>query len=150
MANTKALKTEVECYVRNELEKDFPGHTFAEKAMQLRKKRDGTFAIHKFDAVSEDNSIVANIKSHSWKTSGGKNPAGKIASIFQAIHFLGLVRAETRLLILTDKTTYNAFMVESDGKLPEGIETRLYELPAQLQKLVSEVQRKASEEMSAR
>lgn len=148
MADTSALKTEVERFVRGRLADDFPGHTFSERAIQLRKKRDGTLAVHKFDAVSEDNSIIASIKAHSWKTRGGNIPSGKIDAIFHSLYFLSLVSAKTKLLILTDKRTYDGFVKGSDGKVVEGIEIRLYELPRELQRVVEEVQRKASQEMS--
>ena len=69
MADTTMLKTKVEPFICEELEKSYPGHAFAPKAIPLRKKRDGTCATHEFDAVSDDTTIVASIKSHSWKTS---------------------------------------------------------------------------------
>ena len=68
MAKTVELKTQVEPFIRKGLEKSYPGHTFTEKALPLRRKKDGNYAVHNFDAVSEDNSIVASIKSFSTWT----------------------------------------------------------------------------------
>lgn len=147
MARTTELR-DVELFVRKELEKDYPGHTFTEKALPLRKKKGGTYAVHRFDAVSEDNSIVANIKSHSWLTSGGKRPAGKIGEIYESLYFLSLVEAKTKLLVLTDREAYEGFLQESDGKVAEDIEIKFCPLPPGLQLRVRRVQQKASQEMS--
>lgn len=148
MAKTVELRTQVEPFVRKELEKSYPGHTFTEKALPLRRKKDGNYAVHNFDAVSEDNSIVASIKSHSWLTSGGKRPAGKIGEIYESIYFLSLVNAKTKLLILTNGHAYEGFLRVSDGKIAEDIEIRLSPLPPELQLLCTNVQREASQEMS--
>lgn len=148
MAKTIELKTKVEPFVRKWLERDYPGHTFTEKTLPLRKKRDGTYAVHRFDAVSRDNTIVASIKSHSWKTSGGNLPSGKIGQIYQSLYFLELVNAETKLLILTDRETYEGFLAMSDGKVAEDIKISLCLLPPELQLSVTKVQQRASQEMS--
>jgi len=147
MAKTTEL-AEVERFVRKELEKDYPGHTFTEKALPLRKKRNGTHAVHRFDAVSEDNTIVASVKSHSWLTSGGRSPAGKIGQIYESLYFLSLVNAKTKLLVLTDRATYEGFLVKSEGKIAGDVEIKLYPLPPELQGLVNKVRQKASQEMS--
>lgn len=147
MAKTTELR-EVEVFVRKELERDYPGHGFTEKALPLRKKRDGTYAVHKFDAVSEDNSVVASIKSHSWLTSGGNLPSGKIGQIYESLYFLSLVDAKTKLLILTDREAYEGFLRVSEGKVAEGIEMKLCPLSQELQLLANKVHQKASQEMS--
>jgi len=147
MAKTTELR-EVEVFVRKELEKDYPGHTFTEKSLRLRKKRDDTYATHKFDAVSEDNTIVASIKSHSWLTSGGNLPSGKIGQIYQSLYFLSLVDAKTKLLVLTDREAYEGFLTVSNGRVAEDIEIKLCRLSPKLQALVNKVHQKASQEMS--
>jgi len=148
VAKTTELKTLVEPFIRKELERNYCGHTFAEKALPLRRKKDGNYAVHNFDAVSEDNSIVASIKSHSWLTSSGKRPAGKIGEIYESLYFLSLVNAKTKLLILTDREAYNGFLAVSNGKIGEGIDIKLYPLTPELQLLVEDIHRKASQEMS--
>ena len=139
VAKTVELKTIVEDYVRQELGKSYPGHKFQEKALPLRKKKDGTFAVHKFDAVSEDNTIVASIKSHSWLTSGGNLPSGKIGQIYQSLYFLNLTNARTKLLILTDRKAYDGFLKLCDGKIAEDIEIKVCQLTHELQQTVIEV-----------
>jgi hypothetical protein len=149
MAKTTELR-EVELFIRKELAKDYPGHTFTEKALPLRRKRDGTYAVHNFDAVCEDNTIVASIKSHSWLTSGGNLPSGKIGQIYQSLYFLSLVDAKTKLLILTNREAYEGFLRVSDGKVAEGIDIKFYRPSPKLQLRVKKVQQKASQEMSYR
>ena len=146
MAKTTELR-EVELFVREQLRKDYQGHTFTEKALRLRRKKDGSYSFHKFDAVSEDNTIVASIKCHSWLTSGGNLPAGKIGQIYQSLYLLSLVDAETKLLILTDRETYEGFLRVSDGKVAEGILIRFYPLSSELQRLLKNMHKKASQEM---
>ncbi len=147
MAKTIELK-EVERFIRKELAKDYSRHTFTEKKLPLREKRDGTYAVHNFDAVSEDKTIVASIKSHSWLTSGGNLPSGKIAQIYQSLYFLSLVYAKTKLLILTDREAHEGFLRVSDGKVAEDIEIKFYPLSPELQLSVKKVHQKASQEMS--
>ena len=147
MAKTTELR-EVELFVREQLGKDYPNHTFTEKPLRLRKKKDGSYAFHKFDAVSEDNAIVASIKSHSWLTSGGNLPSGKIGQIYQSLYLLSLVDAKTKLLILTDREAYEGFLEVSDGKVADDIEIKFCPLPPELQARVKKVQQKASQEMS--
>ena len=147
MAKTTELR-EVERFIRKELAKDYLGHAFTEKPLPLRKKRDGTYATHKFDAVSEDNTIVVSIKSHSWLTSGGNLPSGKIGQIYQSLYLLSLVDAKTKLLILTNREAYEGFLGVSDGKVADDIEIKFCPLSPQLQVRVTKVQQKASQEMS--
>ena len=146
MAKTTELR-EVELFVREQLGKDYPSHTFTEKPLRLRRKEAGSYAFHKFDAVSEDNTIVASIKSHSWLTSGGNLPSGKIGQIYQSLYFLSLVDANTKLLILTDREAYEGFLTVSDGKVAEGIEIKLCSLSPELQSLTDKMHREASREM---
>ena len=148
MAKTVEFKTKVEPFIRKKLEKSYPRHTFTPKKLPLRRKRDGTYAVHEFDAVSEDNSIVVSIKSHSWLTSGGNLPAGKIGQIYQSLYLLNLVDAKTKLLVFTNRETYEGFLAESDGKIAEDIETKFYPLPPELQGVVNKVHKRASKEMS--
>lgn len=148
MADTSYLKSKVEEFVRESLEVDYPGHRFMEKALPLRKKRDGTYALHKFDAVSEDNSIIASVKSHSWLTSGGNIPSGKIGQIYQSLYFLSLMEAKVKLLIFTNEEAHKGFLTSSDGKIAEDIEIKYCPLPRKLESLVNEVCKKASKEMS--
>jgi len=147
VARTTEFKTEIEPFVRKELGRWFSGHVFSEKALPVGKKRNGTNAYHKFDAVSEDGAIVASIKSHSWKTSGGKRPAGKIGAIYQALYFLSLVKAETKLLILTDEEAYKGFLKDSDGKVTSVVRIEFCPLPPELGRVADDVHKRARQEI---
>jgi len=150
MADTTLLKAKVEPFVTAWLEGKYPSHTFSKRPLPVGSKRDGSLALHEFDAVSEDNSIVAVIKSHSGKTSGGKRPAGKIGMVYQELYFLTLVDAKLKLVILTDEEFYGIFIKESEGKVAQDIEIHLCKLPGELQREVDKVRQKASYEQTSR
>ena len=141
MANTNYLK-EIQSWVRdNWLPKQFPGYQFDKRFLELT-----TGGKHEFDAVSKDISIVASIKTHSWTTSGGKRPAGKIAQLYQELYFLSLVEVKKKYLILTNEDTYNNFQHESYGKMASGIETVFCQLPSDMRRKVLDIQKGASKE----
>lgn len=150
MADTRLIKEKVEPFVISWLEVNYPSHTFSKKFLQVGTKQDGSPALHEFDAVSNDENIVAAIKSHSGKTSGGKRPAGKIGMVYQELYFLSLVNAKRKLLILTDKDFHRDFVKESDGKIARDIETILCELPAELRSEVNRIRQIASQEQSSK
>jgi len=77
--------------------------------------------MHNFDLVSEDNQIVAEVKSHQL-TRGGNVPSGKISDTYQACFMLEKVSAKKKLLILTDSKFYEIFKRYSEGKISEEIE----------------------------
>ena len=149
MAKTTELK-KVERFVRGKLSEYFSKHTFKEMKLTVGKKRDGTNAQYKFDAVSDDHTIVANIKTTSWKTSGGNPPAGKEKGLYADLYFLSLVNADVKLLILTHEETYNEFRSASNGKVAKGVKIMFCPLPPELQALVYKVRSESSREMSQR
>ena len=57
--------------------------------------------------------------------------------------------AKAKLLILTDRGTYEGFLKLSDGKVGEGIEMEPIPLPPELQLLAEEVRQMASREMTS-
>jgi hypothetical protein len=84
-------------------------------------KSDETAAQHSFDLVSDDNQIVAEVKSHRL-TKSGKNPSGKISDTYHACAMLEKVNARKKLLILTDSDFFQLFKRYSDGKISSQIE----------------------------
>jgi hypothetical protein len=89
------------------------------------------------------------IKSSSGKISGGKYPSGKVASAYQELYFLSLVKAERRILVLTNPEFYEIFQSRSDGRLAPGLELMLVSLPPELREEAQTVQQEASQEMAA-
>lgn len=90
----------------------------------MGSKSNGKPAMHSFDLVSEDNQIVAEVKSHQM-TKGGNIPSGKISDTYQACFMLEKVDARKKLLILTDLAFCEIFKRYSEGKISKGIEIGL-------------------------
>lgn len=143
MANTNYLKNEVENWVRNWLHEQFPGHTFTKRFLPLVSG-----GLHEFDAVSEDNNIIAGIKTNSYKTKSGKLPQGKFAGLYQELYFLSMVKGQEKFLILTNQDLFNDFLKRSEGKVADGIELRSCQLPSDILSIVDSVQKKASDEQA--
>lgn len=115
MADTHKLKTHVEPFVRKWLEKKY-SQQFSREYLPLV----GGEGFHEFDGVSADRQIVAGIKSSSGRTSGGKNPSGKLASVYQELYFLSNVGTATRLLVLTDGEFFEFVCRKTWDKLAGG------------------------------
>ena len=115
--------SDIEDQVRAKLEEEF-GPPFGPKELVVGYKDDEA-AMHEFDAVSGDESIVAEIKSGTWPTTGGNAPSAKIAGAYMDIYFLTrLGPRRKKLLILTDQQFFEQFKSISDGKLPCDVELR--------------------------
>jgi hypothetical protein len=56
-------------------------------------------------------------------TKGGNIPSGKISDTYHACSILEKVKAENKLLLLTDRSFYEIFKRYSDGKISDRIET---------------------------
>jgi hypothetical protein len=95
--------------------------SFSRRNLQVGSKSNGKPAIHNFDLVSQDNQIVAEVKSHQL-TKGGNIPSGKISDTYQACFMLEKVSAKKKLLILTDCKFYEIFTRYSEGKISKEIE----------------------------
>jgi len=141
VADTTYMKNEVEPWVRNWLAQQFPGHHFSKQPLELT-----TGGKHEFDAVSQDKSIVAGIKGHSWKTRGGNLPSGKYAQLYQELYFLSLVKAVRKFLILTNEDMYKDFQDRSRGKVAEGVKIIFCQLPLDMREKVANIQARASRE----
>lgn len=102
-----------------------------------------------FDAVSVDNTIVANISTGSGITAGGKSPAGKLQKLRADMMFLLMAQATKRLIVLTEKDMYELCRKEKlNGRVPEEIDFLLAELPVVLAMALKEAKKKASAEVS--
>lgn len=141
MANTAKLRYKVEPVICAALEHEF-GQPFSSQVLSLPGG-----ATREFDAVSADRSVVVSIKSSSGLTSGGNFPGGKVNGSIADLYYLSLVGAPVRRLVLTNPAFYAIFINRMEGALPEGVEVRLVELPAELQVEVDEVVRNAADEI---
>lgn len=132
MANTRAY-LDAEAWIRDQgLAELYPSVKFSKRRLTIGMRHDGTPALHEFDAVSDDGAIVIAIKSSSGTTSGGNAPTGQIKDAFAESLFLSRAPARTRILLFTRRDLFDRFRRESDGRIPEGIEIKLVELPDDL------------------
>jgi hypothetical protein len=116
MANTNLIKSKIHPYVRSWLRTKY-GVEFGRNALPLRDCE----GKHEFDAVSPDGKIVAEIKTASGRTSGGKHPSGKRASAFEQLYFLSLAKADTKLLIITDAEFFENKKAKTSATVPSDI-----------------------------
>ena len=145
MANTNDLKTLVELYVRDWLTNKYH-QPFEERELPLKLITGGE---HKFDTISKDQTIVGGIKAISLREIGGVG-AGAIKSAFTELYFLSLVKAERKLLVLTNKGFYELFKRRALGKVLPDTEVIYCELPKILSDRVAEVHKNASAEIGKR
>jgi len=104
----------------------------------------------KFDAVSDDEMIVANISTSSAKTARGKTGVGKLQKIRADIYFLLLLPDEKRkLLIFTELDMVELCNQEKEkGRIPQNIEILFVPLPPDLRTKLQGSKKVASEEVS--
>lgn len=109
MADTSYLRSAVEGYVRDQLAAEF-GQPFSARVLQLQPG-----GYHEFDAVSDDGSVVASVKSASGLTSGGNIPSGRIKDCLAELYYLSLVDAPIRRLVLTTPAFFAIFTSKTNG-----------------------------------
>lgn len=144
MANTYLLKTIVEDEVKQKLARYFCVEF--EKKGSVHLPTGGT---HEFDGVSLNGDIIASIKkTASGRTSGGKNPSGKIKDIEAELYYLLLAEAKQKLLVLTNVEFYRIIQKKRlKGRLHPSIQI-MARLSRQTRHLVEKkVQQSASDEM---
>ena len=145
MADTRVQHTVEEWFCEKWMPQEF-GHTFKRLKVTLT-----TGGEYNFDAVSENNEIVATISTSGSRTSGGKHAAGKLFKIRSDILFLMLVKASRRIVVLTEEDMYELCMKELlDGRVPHEIEFLHAKLPEELAKNLDAARKKASAEVSPR
>jgi hypothetical protein len=145
MVDTK-VQIEAEKWIREVFLPKKYGQSFRQKNLDVQSR--GQI---KFDAVSEDNEIVAVIS-----TSAGFTPSGKVATDelmkvrSDALWVLMLdLTPQKRLLIFTDQSMINLVKDERKrGRFPSEFEILKVKMPPDLAARVAESQRIASEEVS--
>jgi hypothetical protein len=94
-----------------------------------------------------DGKIAAEIKVASGRTSGGKHPSGKRASAFEQLYFLSLVKADIKLLVLTNPEFFEIMKAKTAGIVPADIQLVRCLLPPDLARIAFSVTSEASEEI---
>jgi len=118
---------EKEALVRNTLSQMYPVLLEKKNLPSRIGRSDGSVKWLEFDLVSEDGKIVGEVKSQRYNHKARGNTL--IPRAMLDCHRLGLVEAERKLMIFTDRAYYEAFREDSDG-LIEGIEILLVEVPS--------------------
>lgn len=144
MASTKAQVRAEQWIVTEYLLMQF-NQQFEEKRIDLMWG--GKF---KFDAVSEDRKIIANISTSAAKTAKGKQATGKFHKIrSDTLYLLHANSATKRLLIFTEKDMQEHFMREKEsGRFPPGVDLIYVELPKSLKNQVKIARFLASQEVT--
>ncbi len=147
MANTNA-QVEAEKWIReNELPRIY-GQIFRQRNLWLKSK--GEF---KFDAVSDDNKIVAVISTSSAVTMNRKAGTGKLLKIrADAYWFLMLAEKPERcVFVFTESSMIDLINEErKKGRFSEEFEVIKVELPNEIADRVYESRRVASDEVKPR
>lgn len=103
----------------------------------------------KFDAVSADGSIVANISTSGLKTASGKSGSGKMFKVRSDIFFLLLLRAPIKLMLLTESDMYGKWLSEQQGgRVPDCIDFVHVHIPHDLDLELKDSRERASLEVS--
>ena len=133
MADTR-VQLEVEDWERKNWMPTAYGRKFRRERLKLRSG--GMFD---FDAVCDEDEIVATISTSSSLTSGGKHGVGKLMKLRSDMLFLLMASAKRRIVVLTEEDMYKRCLAESkSGRVPPEIEFALAAIPDDLrEKLVS-------------
>lgn len=143
MADTR-VQLEVEDWVRNNWMLATYGMKFRRERLKLRSG--GKFD---FDAVSDDDTIVATISTSASITTGGKHGVGKMMKLRSDMLFLLMAEAKRRLVVLTEQDMYAKCLAEVDGgRVPPEIEFALAEIPDELSTRLQKARAASSKEVS--
>jgi len=144
MADT-SVQHEIEEWIRKQWMPSRFHQSFSQKNLPLSSR--GFF---EFDAVSDDEMIVANISTSSATTAREKLGIGKIQKIRADTFFLLLLPDKKRkLLIFTETDMVDFWKKEKEkGRLPQNIEICLANLPLDLRVKLQSSKKIASDEVS--
>lgn len=143
MADTR-VQLEVEDWVRKNWMPITYGKKFRRERMKLRSG-----GLFDFDAVCDDDQIIATISTSSSFTSGGKHGVGKLMKLRSDMLFLCMAEAKRRIVILTEKDMYDRCLAEKDGgRVPPEVEFALAEIPDELRGRLIKAKGVSSREVS--
>lgn len=145
IAAIRLLRSKIEPYVPTRLAERL-GKPFRSESLQLSGIKDG-LARHEVDAVSEDRKIVCGIETASWRRSSGKRGVKKIQGASVEFHFLSLVEADQKYLVLTDPEFYENLKSDTRGKRAPGIDLLHCELPEDLEREVDAIRTASRREL---
>jgi hypothetical protein len=145
MADTTKIKTVIEPYVCNWLSKQFPGHVFKEKPIQLTTGKN-----YNFDAVTEDASVVAAILSNRAKTRTGRENTGGVRKALSEISYLNAApKRAKKVMVFTDDDFYQLIQRRASRLGIGSIQMMVCKLPSHLEAMLRGILDKASYEQRA-
>ena len=143
MADTRAHKRAELWVTEKWLPQQF-GQSFSEISLPL-----SSGGVFKFDAVSEDRRIIANISTSAEKTNRGKHGTAKIQKIRSDVFFLLLATAECKVMVLSERDMYDWWLAESvRGRVPNEIRFLHAVLPDELILALQASRRRAAQEVT--
>jgi len=145
VADTTKIKTVIEPYVRGWLATQFPGHMFEERPIQLTSG--GSYV---FDAVSEDDLIIAAILSNRAVTRTGRENTGGVRKALTELSYLKVSPANAeKVMVFTDGSFCQLVKRRATRLGRETIKMVVCVLPPPLEALLREILDKASYEQRA-
>jgi hypothetical protein len=91
-----------------------------ERTLVVGRRSNGEEIKHEFDLVSDDKSIVGEVKSDKYTEKHHANT--RLPRILGACRFLELIKAERKILVLTNKTMHQKIRSDLDGLIKSDIE----------------------------
>ncbi|RJO62404.1 MAG: hypothetical protein C4542_04070 [Dehalococcoidia bacterium] len=140
MASTTVIKTTIEPYVCHWLAAQYPGHIFKERDI---------FGF-KYDAVSEDGSIVGEILCNRPKTRTGNENTGGVRKALQNVS--GLKQSPgncKKIMVFTDVEFMELIRRRASRFGIESISMMVCKLPPKLESLLTDMLDRASREQRA-
>jgi hypothetical protein len=145
MVNTTQIKKYIEPYIRKWLSTQFTGHIFQERQIPIGNGK------HKFDAVSEDGSIVGDILCNRPKTRGGNENTGAVRKALNDMNNLkSLPNNVIKLMIFTDQDFRDLVFNRSATIETQDLRMIVCKLPATLEILRQSILNKASNEQKSK
>jgi hypothetical protein len=129
---TRQDRAAIEQRVRELLQEEYHA-PLPKKRLAVGTKSNGEKRYHEFDGVSPDQKIVFEVKSNQVAATKDR-PAGRYFSaikwaLLSDVYLLSRIPAQTRLLVLTDKTLFDICREDMDGLLPENTQV-IYRNPS--------------------
>ena len=145
MATTRVQK-ECELWIANHWLPNNHGQAFSEQRIQMQDR--GSFD---FDVVSQDGAIIGNISTATARTYRGQIASGKKSKLRADCLMLSLVKAQLKLMLLTEECMYDfAIHEQKNGRLPLDVQLVHVSLPHELSIRLATARNTASEEVRGR
>ena len=109
--------------VRNILKNKFQKKFYTKRTNRtliISHRSNGETIKHEFDLVSEDKSIIGEVKSYKYTKKAHANT--RFPRTLEACRYLEMITAEKKVLVLTNEKTYKVMQHDLDGLISSDIE----------------------------